>query len=82
MAKRREELFAIYIIENDCTIRQCAKYFGFGKSTVNNDISKKLKVTNKFLFAQVRKVLNKNLIERSMRGGMATKIKYLRLKSK
>lgn len=80
MTKTRPEKFAIYIIDNKCTIRECAKEFDISKSTVHNDLSKKLKNINKFLYVQVYKVLDKNLQERSMRGGMATKLKYLRLK--
>ena len=51
--KKREEQFAIYIIDNNCTIRMCANHFNISKSTVHNDLSKKLKITNKFLYAQV-----------------------------
>lgn len=80
MTKTRPEKFAIYIIDNKCTIRKCAKEFDISKSTVHNDLSKKLKNINKFLYVQVYKVLDKNLQERSMRGGMATKLKYLKLK--
>lgn len=80
MTKTRPEKFAIYIINNKCTIRECAKEFDISKSTVHNDLSKKLKKINKFLYVQVYKVLDKNLQERSMRGGMATKLKYLKLK--
>jgi len=36
--RKREELFAIYIIDNKCTIRKCAENFNIGKSTVHNDI--------------------------------------------
>lgn len=78
--KKREEQFAMYIIDNNCTIRACAKHFDISKSTVHNDLSKKLKVTNKFLYIQVYRVLDRNLNERSMRGGMATRLKYLKLK--
>lgn len=80
MTKTRPEKFAIYIIDNKCTIRECAKEFDISKSTVHNDLSKKLRNINKFLYVQVYKVLDKNLQERSMRGGMATKLKYLKLK--
>ena len=78
--KTREENFAIFIIENKSTIRECAKWFGVSKSTVHNDISKKLKLTNKFLFNQVYKVLNYNLLVRHIRGGEATKQMYKSLK--
>ena len=77
--KRREEEFAIYIIDNNSTIRKCAEFFSISKSTVHNDISKKLKYSNKFLYYQVYKVLNKNLSERHVRGGLATKLKFKRL---
>lgn len=80
MIKTRPEQFAIYIIDNKCTIRECAKNFDISKSTVHNDLSKKLKKINRFLYIQVYKILNKNLMERSMRGGIATKLKYLKLK--
>lgn len=79
--KSREEMFATYIINNNSTIRQCANFYGISKSTVHNDVSKKLKTTNKFLYFQTRKVLNKNLKERHIRGGNSTKMKYTMLKS-
>ena len=79
--KRREEQFAIYIIDNNCTIRDCAKHFDISKSTVHNDLSKKLRQTNKFLYVSVYRVLNKNFLERNIRGGIATKLKYLKLKN-
>ena len=80
--KSREEKFAIYIINNKCTIRECANNFQIGKSTVHNDLSKRLKITNKFLYLQVYKVLNKNLQERHIRGGYSTKLKYTMLRLK
>ena len=79
MLKSRPEEFAIYIIDNNTTIRKCAKAFGISKSTVHNDLSKKLKDKNKCLYYQVYKILNNNLKERSIRGGIATKLKYLKL---
>ena len=74
--KRREEIFAIFIIENESTIRKCAEHFNISKSTVHNDLSKKLIISNKFLYYQVYKVLNKNLSERHIRGGISTKLKF------
>lgn len=81
MAKTREENLAIYIIDNSSTIRKCAEHFGIGKSTVHNDISKKLRKTNRFLYFRVYEVLNENLATRHLRGGDATRLKYLKLKS-
>lgn len=74
--KSRAEQFAIYIIDNNCTIRECARAFDISKSTVHGDISKKLLPVNKFLYYRVYRVLNKNLSERHIRGGLATKKKY------
>ena len=78
--KTRAEEFAIFIIDNESTIRKCADYFNISKSTVHNDISKKLKTINKFLYIQVYKILNKNLKERHLRGGQSTKLKYKKQK--
>ena len=74
--KTRPEQFAIYIIENNCTIRECAKYYKISKSTVHNDLSRKLKGINKFLYIRLYKVLDKNFREKHIRGGLATKLKY------
>ena len=79
--RSREEKFAIYIIDKNCTIRACAEYFKISKSTVHNDLSKKLKKSNKFLYFRVYKVLNQNLKERHLRGGESTKLKYLKIKN-
>ena len=80
--KSREEQFATYIINKNCTIRECAKVFNISKSTVHNDLSKKLKNTNRFLYYSVRKVLVRNFKERHIRGGNSTRLKYKILKTK
>ncbi len=69
---------ANYIVENNSTVRQTAKQFGVSKSTVHKDITERLEAINKSLAEQVRKVLDVNKSERHLRGGMATKVKYLR----
>lgn len=78
--KSREEQFAIFIIDNNSTIRKCALHFGISKSTVHNDLLKKLYYTNKFLYYRVYKILNKNFAEKHIRGGESTRQKYLVLK--
>lgn len=78
--RTRAEKFAVFIIENNATIRKCAEHFKLSKSTVHNDLSKKLRGVNKFLYFQVYKVLNKNFNEKHIRGGISTKNKYLKLK--
>ena len=69
---------AVYIIENNATVRKAATHFGISKSTVHKDLSQRLPHCNKKLFYQVRKVLDINKAERHIRGGMATREKYLK----
>ena len=57
--------------------RQAAKVYGVSKSTVHKDISDRINDINPSLAAEVRKVLDVNKAERHIRGGMATKEKYL-----
>ena len=68
---------ATYIIENDATVRQAAKQFGISKSTVHKDCAERLSQVNPNLANEVRKVLDVNKAERHIRGGLATKEKYL-----
>ena len=69
-----------YIITNNATVRSTAKAFGISKSTVHKDVSSRLKKINPSLYAEVKKVLEINKCERHIRGGMATKNKYLKLR--
>ena len=68
---------ANYIIENNATVRQTAKKFGISKSTVHKDVTDRLVKINPSLAAQARVVLDVNKSERHIRGGMATREKYL-----
>ena len=77
---RCEEL-ALYLIENRSTVRETASHFGVSKSTVHKDVTERLKRINLPLYAQTSKVLDKNKSERHIRGGIATKNKYAKLKS-
>lgn len=76
----RPENFARYIIENNATIRQTAKHFNYSKSLVHADVSKKLKHINFDLYVSVKRVLDNNFKERHIRGGNATKDKYLSMR--
>lgn len=67
---------ADYIIETGCTVRYCAKRLDVSKSTVHKDVSERLKYIDAERFEKVRKILDKNLSERHIRGGIATKNKY------
>lgn len=66
-----------YIVEHKTTVRATAKQFGISKSTVHSDVSDKLKKISPSLYNEVRKVLDDNKAQRHIRGGMATKEKYL-----
>ena len=66
-----------YIAESGDTVRGCAQKFGVSKSTVHKDVTERLKKTNPSLYSQVCAVLFKNKSERHIRGGIATKNKYL-----
>lgn len=68
---------ANYIIESNATVRQTAKKFGISKSTVHKDVAERLVQINPTLAMEARKVLDINKSERHIRGGMATKEKYL-----
>ena len=68
---------AIYIIEHNATVRQTAKQFGVSKSTVHKDVTERLAQVNPLLAKQARKVLDVNKSERHIRGGLATREKYL-----
>lgn len=69
-----------YIVKNNATVRQAAKKFGISKSTVHKDVSERLFQISPGLAKDVRKVLDLNKQERHIRGGLATKEKYLHLK--
>ncbi|MCM1212864.1 MAG: sporulation transcriptional regulator SpoIIID [Blautia sp.] len=68
---------ANYIIENNATVRQTAKQFGISKSTVHKDVTDRLSQINPTLASEARKVLDVNKSERHIRGGLATREKYL-----
>ena len=68
---------AYYIIEHKATVRQTAKEFGVSKSTIYKDCTDRLEQINPTLAQSVRKVLDVNKQERHIRGGLATREKYL-----
>lgn len=70
---------AYYIIEHEATVRQTAKEFGVSKSTIHKDVTDRLLQINPILAAEVRKILDINKSERHIRGGLATREKYLQM---
>ena len=69
---------ANYIIRYNATVRQTAKLFGISKSTVHKDITDRVEKLDPDLAKSVRQVLEVNKAERHIRGGMATKEKYMK----
>ena len=69
---------AKFIIHSNSTVRETAKRFGISKSTVHKDITDRVQKLDPELALSARKVLDVNKAERHIRGGMATKEKYLR----
>ena len=78
-AFRRErcELLAEYVIDTGATVRAAAVHFGISKSTVHKDLTYKLKYINPALYRAVKKILELNKSQRHLRGGEATRKKYL-----
>ena len=74
--EERAQNLALYIIENKATVRAAAGVFGVSKSTIWKDQAR-LQRLNPGLWQEVRQVLLKNKAERHLRGGEATRCKYL-----
>ena len=76
--EERATNLAQYIIDSKDTVRGAARKFGISKSTVHKDITERLIKINPNLANKVREILDENKAERHIRGGMATKLKYLK----
>ena len=80
--RERVYMLASHILETHDTVRKTASIFGFSKSTVHHDVSIKLQEIDLSLFAQVKDILDENFAEKHLRGGQATKEKYLSISEK
>ena len=76
--EERTVSIAQYIIDKKATVRAAAKYFGISKSTVHKDVTERLYNINRALYKEVQPILAENKAERHLRGGIATKNKYLK----
>ena len=70
---------ARYILETQSTVRKTAKEYNISKSTVHKDVTERLAEIDAELAKKVHAVLDINKAERHLRGGLATKEKYLKL---
>lgn len=75
--RERAELLGEYVIETNATVRSAAQHFGVSKSTVHKDLTNKLRYLNPSLYRSVKEVLEINKSQRHLRGGEATRKKYL-----
>jgi len=80
--RERCEVLAEYVIDTKSTVRSTAQHFGISKSTVHKDLSQKLKYLNPRLYDDVKEILELNKSERHLRGGEATRQKYLKCRDK
>ncbi len=65
------------IVENKSTIRATARKFNMAKSTVHYYLKYRLKNLDTELYCLVQEILKYNFDEKHIRGGLATKQKYL-----
>ena len=68
-----------FILKTNQTVRQVAGIYGISKSTVHFDVSTRLKKIDYNLYIKVKKILEKNFKEKHLRGGEATRKKYLKI---
>jgi putative DeoR family transcriptional regulator (stage III sporulation protein D) len=75
--ENRARELALYMIESGGTVRSAAARFGISKSTVHKELVEELPRVSPALYRQVRELMDRNKSERHIRGGMATRRKYL-----
>jgi len=76
----RVEQAAALMLNSGATVRTCAARLGVSKTTIHKDMRLRLPRLDEKLYARVDAVLRKNLEERHLRGGDATRRKYLELR--
>ena len=81
-ADERTIIFADYIIRTGCTVRSAAARFGVSKSTVHKYITERLIRLDPALHTEVKLILEHNKAQRHLRGGAATREKYLSLRGR
>lgn len=67
---------ANYIIDTNKTVREISNDFKVSKSTVHDDLSKRLKSIDIVLYDEVSKILSYHNKIKHLRGGASTKLKY------
>lgn len=69
---------SLYMLKNESTVREIANIYNVSKSTVHKDLHDRLYDINLDLFKKVEKIFKEHINVRHIRGGEATKQKYLK----
>ena len=82
VGSRQERVVVLgrYIAENGAPVRAAAARYGVSKSTVHKDVQTRLRALDPALYRQAQQVLALNKAQRHLRGGEATRRKYLELR--
>lgn len=75
--RQRVRAIAAYMVRNRATVRQAAGVFGISKSSVHKDMGERLPLVDPALGRQVAALLRYNKAVRHLRGGEATRRRYL-----
>ncbi|NLL01969.1 MAG: stage III sporulation protein D [Mollicutes bacterium] len=67
---------ALYILKNNATLRETAKEFNLGKSTIHKDMSIRLKNIDLNLYEKIKEIMDNHLRLRHIKGGEVTKKRY------
>ncbi|MBR3764066.1 MAG: sporulation transcriptional regulator SpoIIID [Clostridia bacterium] len=78
---RRCLVIAQYMLEHRATVRQAASAYGLSKSAVHKDMVTRLPRLDKRMGQEVAALLKHNKAVRHLRGGEATRRRYLGLQS-
>lgn len=68
-----------YVIATNATVRTTAKVFGVSKTTIHKDISERLPKLEPKRAEYVKAILGHNKLMRAMRGGIATKERWIQM---
>ena len=74
--KKRVLNEANHILQTKDTIRSTAKVFDVSKSTVHNDLSRRLKDIDENLSKSINEIFDNHERTKHLRGGESTKAKY------
>ena len=75
--KNRVIEMANIFLDGKRTVREVAKIVGYSKSTVHHDLTTKLEDIDPELYLRVKELLEYNKKIRHIRGGEATRLRYL-----